>query len=97
MADDLGFNSLHQLKIFILHFENEGYSIGDITGYESADPLYSRHSGAVRKLMKGSPDRGFDGLDILRNGGRAEGMRPNENSIYLTPKGRRWAKKLRLF
>lgn len=91
LADSLGFKSLHQLSVFILHYENQGRSMADITGLEISSAAYKRHYGAVRKLMNGSRDRGYDGLRLLYNGGQLEGMRPNEIAIYITKKGYEWA------
>jgi hypothetical protein len=55
-----------------------------------------RHVGCLRKLMRGSPDRGSDGMKILIYSGKVDDPNLNENGIKLTPKGKRWAKMLDL-
>jgi hypothetical protein len=96
IAEKLGFRSVHQLKIFMIHANNEGKSVSEVSGHKVGSKAYVKHVGCLRKLMKGSPDRGADGLKILIYSGKVNDSAFNENTIKLTPKGKRWAKKLDL-
>jgi hypothetical protein len=96
IAEKLGFRSVHQLKIFVIHANNEGKSISELSGHKVGSLAYVRHVGCLRKLMRGSPDRGSDGMKILIYSGKVDDSNLNENGIKLTPKGKRWAKKLDL-
>jgi hypothetical protein len=92
IAEKLGFRSVHQLKIFVIHANNESKSVSEVSGHKVGSKAYMKHVGCLRKLMKGSPDRGYDGMKILIY----DDPNLNENGIKLTPKGKRWAKKLDL-
>lgn len=88
IAEKAGIQSLKQLRYFLLVAQCEGGTFTEITGIEATadSPDYRSAAGQIRKLMKGSPDRERDGLNLCRYlGTRGHPQR----RIVLTAKGKR--------
>jgi len=96
-AESLGFSSIRQLHVFLLHAKSPSSSITEVTGLLPRDPAYRSHYNIVRKLMNGEPCRKNSGLKLLIFGGLTQQPAHHKDlQIILTAKGFKTAKALRI-
>ncbi|WMC09542.1 hypothetical protein PU634_10480 [Oceanimonas pelagia] len=88
-AKDYGVLSTFQLSVFLQCAEKQGLGVFDIFGVEPGNPEYSTYYGAIRQLMLGASNRGYNGANVLCWGDK---LRGKERALLLTPKGRRFLK-----
>lgn len=85
-ANEAGIRSTSQLSVFLKCAVSEGQCLFEIFSLDLDSPDYKSKYTAVRQLMEGAANRGYNGAGLLVWG---ENVYGKEKAIYLTAKGKR--------
>jgi hypothetical protein len=91
LANEYGIRSTCQLSVYLecAKHQHMGWGMYDIFNVSPEDEGYKVIYVAVRQLMLGAANRGYNGANVLTWGDLVRGK---ERAILLTPKGRRLLK-----
>lgn len=91
-ANSAEIRSTAQLSVFLKCANRSGISLYDIFGIAPDEPEYKGYYTAVRQLMLGASNRGYNGANLLIWG---ESLYGKERSILLTLKGKNLLKHIK--
>lgn len=85
IANEFDIQSIRQLLLFVQCAGNEGKALSEIIEVSPATKEYKSYYTQALKLMAGSKNRNYDGLNLLV---RSTGGKTQEKAIYLTKRGK---------